>query len=313
MELVYYHWMILALGFWILDKLNVGRLTAALTFAAGVQGTITLLIPELPWGWQVWGFVMLMALGAIFSLRRAPGEKAQQRAERKLSESETAAQLVGTRVSLLQPLYPGTSKLELGGRFWKVAASRDFPAGSVVEVVGHRGNTLDIISSELPSYGSESVSSALSTDLYHRDSDMEEEYGEPDFEYWGLFHEALHHHGKVALIYAYHVLSGLKGLNLDQARAQLNTYTLALYDPRGDGRYLEGKRQMSSQPRIYNFLYMNGQWTGRDKKKFEEEINELIAALHTEWAVKYRGDIPAHTVLRAVMMIRTQQMASNAD
>jgi hypothetical protein len=123
------------------------------------------------------------------------------------------------------------------------------------------------------------------------------------------FQDALANHRKVALVYAYHVLSGMKGLNLDEARSKLNTYTLALYDSKREGKFLHLQKQMSSQPRIYSFLYMNGQWTGRDKNKFEEEINDLIDALHSKWAAMYRGDIDAASVLRAVMMIRSQQMA----
>ena len=310
-EIAYYHWLILCLFFWVLDLLNIGKISAAMVVSAGVMTIVSYLVPSMAWGWQVWGFIMMMALGSIAYLRQLPllGEK--ERAERKLQESITAAELVGTRVLLTHPLYPGTSKLETRGRFWKVAGTRDFPAGTVVEVVGHQGNTLEIVSSELPSYGGNgTASNNMSLDVYQRDETIEEEYGEPDFDYWLPFQAALGDHRKVALVYAYHVLSGLKGMTLDQARAKLNTYTLALYDTNKEGQFLHMQKQMSSQPRIYNFLYMNGDWTGRDNIKFEEEINDLIAALHSDWAARYRGDIPADMVLRAVMMIRKEQVGT---
>lgn len=309
-EIAYYHWIILCLGFWVLELLKIGKISAVLAAAAGVMVVITYLAPDLPWAWQVWGFIMLMALSSIVYLRRLPRISEKEKAERKLKEVITAADLVGTKVSLTQPLYPGTSKLELRGCFWKVSANRDFPAGTVVEVVGNKENTLEIVSSDLPTSGGNGLfPENLALDSYQRDADVEEEYGEPDFDYWLCFQVALANHRKVALVYAYHVLSGIKGMTLDEARTKLNTYTLALYDSKREGKFLHLKKQMSSQPRIYSFLYMNGQWSGRDKNKFEEEINDLTAALHSDWAVRYRGDIDAASVLRAVMMIRSQQMA----
>jgi len=309
-EIAYYHWIILCLGFWILELLKIGRISAALVAAAGVMVVITYLVPDLHWGWQVWGFVMMMALGSIVYLRQLPPLSEKERAERDRQEIMTAADLVGARVSLPQALYSGTSKLEVRGRFWNVSASRDFPAGTVVEVVGNRGNTLEIISSDLPSYGGNGeFPENLPLDAYQRDKNIEEEYGKPDIDYWLAFRDALVDHRKLALVYAYHVLSGLKGLSLDEARIKLNTYTLALYDTKQQGQLLHRQKQMSSQPRIYGFLYMNGKWTGRDQSKFEAEMNDLVAALGSDWAVKYRGKMNASRVRRAVKMIRSQQVA----
>ena len=250
-EIAYYHWIILCLGFWILELLKIGRISATLVAAAGVMVVITYLAPDLHWGWQVWGFIMMVALGSIVYLRQLPPLSEEERAERKRQE---------------------------------------------------------IISSEVPSHGGNSeFPENLPLDAYQRDKNIEEEYGTPDFDYWLAFQDALVDHRKIDLIYAYHLLSGLKGLNLDEARIKLNTYTLALYDIKKQGQLLHREKQMSSQPRIYNFLYMKGRWTGRDKNKFEAEMNDLAAALHSKWAQKYRGNIDTAKVLRAVMMIRSQQ------
>jgi membrane protein implicated in regulation of membrane protease activity len=249
--------------------------------------------------------------------RQEPAARRDKNLQRKSSESKTAGHLAGATVTLQQPLYPGSSKLELNGRYWKVAANRDFSAGTIVEVIGHQGNTLNIIAAESPRYGAmveqeNHLSGSPSFSDYSRQDSVEREYGAPDFDHWQLFYVALQQHRKMPLIYAYHVLSGLKGMHLEQARAQLNTYTLGLYDPQAEGDYLPRKPQMYSQPRVYDFLYMNGQWPGRADNKFEEEINGLIAALHSDWALRYRGDIDAAMVLRAVMMIRKQQIKTSA-
>ena len=314
MEIVFYHWWIIGGIFWLLDYFKIGGISAAVAFAGVVQGFMSYFQPELAWGWQVWGFVMLLAISAIFHLTQTAGKsRSVDKAERKLEESTVAETLQGTRVTLTQPLYPGSSKLEVKGRFWKVNANRDFPAGTVVEVAGHRGNTLMIVSAESSSYGEKTTrpSDSLSLDVYHREEQIEAEYGEPDFGYWVLFQEALQDHSKLALVYAYHVLCGLKLMTLEEARVNLNTYTLALYDTTREGQYLTLQKQMYSQPRIYNFLYMDGRWTGKESNKFDEEINNLIAALHSEWAERFRGEIEAATALRTVMMIREQQAVAN--
>jgi len=307
----YQHWLLLGLSFWLLDRYKIGRLSIMVAFAAVLQGVLSYLQPDLAWYWQVWGFVMMLAIGSILYLHKEPRKVSPaSQAERKLTESSLAASLVGKQVLLSHPLYPGSSKLELGGRFWKVSAKRDFPAGTTVEVVGHQGNTLEIVSSEASSVRGEKARprGTLSLDVYHRDEQVEAQYGEPDFTYWALFQEALQEHRKLPLVYAYHVLSGLQHRNLDKARRSINTYTLALYDTEREGQYLTLQKQMYSQPRIYNFLYMNGEWTGNDLNRFEEEINQLVAALHTDWAKRYRGDLDPAMVLRAVMMIRKQQV-----
>ncbi|MEP5764361.1 MAG: NfeD family protein [Halieaceae bacterium] len=311
MVLQFYHWMILGALFWVADLLKLGRLTTSMVFAAVVQAIITYLNPGLWWMWQLWSFIMMTAIGAIIYMKRNPREDANAEASRKLSEGALAESLVGTTVLLMDPLYPGTSKLEVGGRFWKVSANRDFPGNCLVEVVGHRGNTLEITSSDVPSYGDKPTRTEnIALELYERDDKVEREYGTPNFGYWNAFQDGLLEHRKLALVYAYHVLCGLKGMNLEEAQAKLNTYTLALYDTNRPGKFLTFKKQMYSQPRMYSFLYMDGEWPGSDMNKFEAEINSLIAALHTPWAEHFRGEVEIPMALRAVMMIRKQQVAA---
>ena len=61
-EIAYYHWIILCLGFWVLELLKIGKISAALVVSAGVMVVVTYLVPALFWGWQVWGFIMMMSL-----------------------------------------------------------------------------------------------------------------------------------------------------------------------------------------------------------------------------------------------------------
>jgi membrane protein implicated in regulation of membrane protease activity len=313
MEIQFYYWFILALVFRVLDYFKIGRLSLAVAFAAALQGIMSYFQPELGWGWQLWGFGMLMVLASIFYLATQAKETPAVDDDRRLAESTAASYLIGTRVTLNQPLYPGSSKLEVKGRFWKVKANRDFPAGTVVEVVGNRGNTLEIVSAESTRYQETKTQSrdGLSMDAYHRDPAIEALYGDPDFESWALFREALQEHSKQSLVHAYHVISGLQGKTLEEARESLNTATLALYDARNEGLYEELKDNMYSEPDKYQFLYMNGRWPSLDRVAFEELINELIAALHTPWAARIRGKTSPDMAKLAVMMIRKQQVSDD--
>lgn len=313
MEIQFYYWFVLAIGFRLLEFFKIGKLSMAVAFAAAMQGIMTYLQPELGWGWQVWGFGMLTVLSSIFFLSGAGKVAPPMDDDRKLAETTAASYLVGTRVTLNQPLYPGSSKLEVKGRYWKVKSSRDFPAGTVVEVVANRGNTLEIVSAESTSYEGAGSNGAerLSMDAYHRDPHIEGIYGLPNFDIWKLFREALKVHSKQALVHAYHVISGLQGKDLDEARKSLNSSTLALYDSRKEGLYEPHKENMYSDPDNYQFLYMRGRWPSLDRVAFEELINELIAALHTPWAERVRGKISPGMAKLAVMMIRKQQVSDD--
>ena len=313
MEIQFYYWFVLALVFRLMDFFKIGRFSIAVAFAAALQGIISYLKPELTWGWQVWGFGMLCVLGFIFFLSGRGRSAAGIDDERKLAETTAASYLVGTRVTLNQPLYPGSSKLEVKGRYWKVNANRDFPAGTAVEVIGYRGNTLEIVSAEGTRYQASKSKGpeGLSLDAYHRDPEIEAQYGLPNFDNWLLFRGALEEHSKQALVNAYHVLSGLQGKYLEEARKSLNTCTLALYDVKNEGLYELLEENMYSEPDKYEYLYMNGRWPGLDRVAFEELLNELIAALHTPWAERMRGKISLDMANLAVMMIRKQLVSED--
>ena len=116
-----------------------------------------------------------LAAALVFVLllrRRQPKTAAApDSAERQLTGSKQASRLIGARVTLTQTLRPETDKIEVQGRFWKVKANRDFPADTVVEVVGHFGDTLEIASAENLSYKTDHAIGEGSTPLadYRRD------------------------------------------------------------------------------------------------------------------------------------------------
>jgi inner membrane protein len=310
--LAFYHWIIIGFGFFLLEITKIGGISTPGTIVAIVLAVVTYIYPEMPWWEQVWAFVMLTALASIIYLRRKR-EGDPKAKDLILSPDVQASYLKGVTVTLKNVLPAGESKLQIRGKFWKVITSRGHPAGTIVEVTGHRGAVLELSSREQPGYAISARHSdtGVAFSEYARDKKVEREYGEPDFDYWVLFHAALQSHSKFALVQAYHLISGLSGVPLEEARRRLNTCTLALYDRKDEGRYQTLGENHYSEPRVYQFLYGDGQWTARHDEKFEDQMDQLEACLSTPWADKLRGTLPLELTETALRMLRDGKLAED--
>ena len=304
--LAFYHWVIIAFGFLLLRVFKLDGLAIPGTFAGVMVAIATFISPDIYWGWQVWGFVFITAISAVPYLRQQQRRREEALDKTLLTQADEAALMVGTSVTVEQPLAPGQGKLLIGGKYWRVAARRDFPAGTLVEVIGHEGAVLNITSSENPSYGisANHTGGEVPVAEYERNSDLEEEYGVPDFDAWLLFQAALKAHSKQSLIHAYHLMCATRGQNLADAKAALNTYTLGLYDSHQEGLYIEMYPEMYCDARHYNFYYGEGHWVGSQSRNFEQEMRKLEAAIETPWADLVRGTIPSEQVDLALRALR---------
>ncbi len=311
--LAYYHWVIIGFGFFLLEITKIGGISTPGTIVAIVLAGVTYLYPDIPWWGQIWSFVMLTCAVSILylSYRRDKDPKAS---ELLLSPDVQASYLKGTTITLKEPLAEGESKLQIKGKFWKVNATRGYPAGVIVEITGHDGAVLQLASREQPGYAlsSRRADSGVAFSDYWRDKKVEREYGEPDFDYWVLFHAAMQAHTKFSLVQAYHLICGLTGKSLDESRTGLNTHTLALYDTKDEGQYQILGENHYSEPRVYGFLYGEGRWLARDNEQFEEQMENLEAALHTPWADKLRGTLPLELAETALRMLRDGKLAEDA-
>ena len=303
--LAWYHWIIIACGFFLLHLFKLDGISIPGTFAGIIMAVATSIEPDIYWGWQIWAFVLLTAVTAIPYLR---AQQRQREDEKNAlpSAADEAAALVGTSITLEEAVASGQDKLLIKGKYWHVASGRDYPAGTRLQVAGHSGAVLNVVSSENPHYGDPGVDSAdeLSLSEFERDTNFEAEYGRPDFNAWALFQAALKNHSKPSLVQAYHLLQGLRGASLAEAKAKLNTYTTALYDVRKPGCYLDVYPDIYCDTRNYSFFYGEGDWAGADPANFDKDMRKLEAALDTPWADLVRSTIPSEQMDLAMRTLR---------
>jgi membrane protein implicated in regulation of membrane protease activity len=304
--LTFYHWAIIAFGFFLLRLFKLDGISIPGTFAGVMMAVVTFIDPDIYWGWQVWGFVFLTAVTAIPYLRQQQRQREQAR-DAVPTVADKAAFMVGTTVTLEQPLASGIGKLLINGKYWRVTANRDYPAGTIVVVTGHQGAVLTVVTAENPSYG---ISTHHATGAhkpvseYQRDTDVESEYGRPDFDAWVLFEAALKAHSKQSLVAAYYLLCAVRGRSLTQARRGLNSYTLALFDEENEGRYADLKHNVYCDAGRYEFYFGRGKWVGARGGNFRKEMQKLEAALATPWANLVRGPAAEEDVALALEALR---------
>jgi len=107
--------------------------------AAALVGIITWLVP-LPWAWQGVSFAILTMLAAYFWwhwLKRRPA-----RADGNSELNQRGRQMIGLKVTLLEPVVNGFSRVNIGDSTWRVSAKEELPQGQRVQVIDVEGNTL---------------------------------------------------------------------------------------------------------------------------------------------------------------------------
>ncbi len=109
--------------------------------AAALVGVITWIVP-LPWAWQGVSFAILTMLAAYLWwqwLRRRPA-----RADGNSELNQRGRQMIGLKVTLLEPVVNGFSRVTIGDSTWRVSAKEDLAQGQRVQVIDVEGNTLKV-------------------------------------------------------------------------------------------------------------------------------------------------------------------------
>lgn len=276
-------------------------------------GLLAYLFPDIHWAWQLWVFVMVSVLGAIVYLRLENPDSPRPQEQVSADTVQAASEMVGKWAILQEDLRAGRGKIPIEGRYWQVQTRNTVPAGSRVLVTGHAGGVLQLRQDQQPvaSASIEQGGAAVGVLLadYQRSAEAEVLFGGPDMDYWVLFKEALRDNSKLSLIYAYHLICGLRGIDLEHARRRLNTYTLALYDSNRAGRLMPLQPRIYSEPKVYAFLYGSGRWRGRQLDRFHQEMDALEAALDSEWAQVFRDTVSATEVAETLAQIRLRQVS----
>ena len=134
----FWHWLIVATLFAIVELLAPGFFFMWLAAAAVVMGLVLLLLPSLSWEVQVLLFTVLSVSSALAGrrfLKRHPIESDHPLLNRR------AAQYVGRTFRLAEGIDNGVGKLRVDDSIWKVRGS-DCPAGTRVKVTGTDGTIL---------------------------------------------------------------------------------------------------------------------------------------------------------------------------
>jgi membrane protein implicated in regulation of membrane protease activity len=135
-----WYWLALGLGLLLLEALGVNGILIGSACAAIVLALV-LAVVEIPWQWQLvlFGILAVVGTGIFWRFFRV---KPADNATGKLNNRR--AQLIGMRVSLLQPVHGGRGKVQIQDALWTVSCEEDLPQGTLVEVVGYDDNALQV-------------------------------------------------------------------------------------------------------------------------------------------------------------------------
>ena len=137
-EIDFWHWLIAAIAFGIVEVLAPGFVFMWLAAAAVVMALVVLVAPGLGWEFQVLVFTLLSVSSALVGrrfLKRHPIESDHPLLNRR------GAQYVGRTFTLLEGIDNGVGKLHVDDSIWKVRGV-DCPAGTRVRVTGVDGTEL---------------------------------------------------------------------------------------------------------------------------------------------------------------------------
>jgi inner membrane protein len=139
-DLVYWHWLAIAVGLAIVEMLVPGTSMLWLGAAAAVTGALAWLFPALSWQWQIFIFGVV-GIGFVAASRRYL----------KIAKSESEdpllnhrfERLVGKTVVLESAIVNGHGRIPVDDGSFLVSGP-DLPAGSKVKIVSVDGAVLQV-------------------------------------------------------------------------------------------------------------------------------------------------------------------------
>ena len=132
-----WHWAVLAGLLLLLEVATPGFVFAWLALGGLVLAAVAWIVPTLIWQVQIVLFVLISGAAVLiwFRFRPVPEPPAEPGLNRR------AYALIGTRLTLDDPIVDGRGRARLGDGSWPITGP-DLPAGSTVEVVAVDGTRL---------------------------------------------------------------------------------------------------------------------------------------------------------------------------
>ncbi|MDD2761186.1 MAG: NfeD family protein [Methylomonas sp.] len=140
LEIVFWYWWVLAVGFLAIELLAPGFFFLWLAVSAFVVGSVLLMLPSIGFEMQLLLFSVL-AVTSILVWRRYVSAKAQESDHPLLNQR--GAQYIGRIFNLVTPIENGQGKIKVGDSLWLVHGE-DCPMGVKVKVVAVKGTILDV-------------------------------------------------------------------------------------------------------------------------------------------------------------------------
>lgn len=140
LEIVFWYWWVLAVGFLAIELLAPGFFFLWLAVSAFVVGSVLLMIPSATFELQLFLFSVL-AVASILVWRRFVSAKAQDSDHPLLNQR--GAQYIGRTFTLVAAIENGQGKIKVDDTLWKVHGE-DCPVGSKVKVVAVKGTVFDV-------------------------------------------------------------------------------------------------------------------------------------------------------------------------
>ncbi len=142
-NIIFWHWLILAVGLIILEILLPGAYFLWIGVSAAVVGGAMFIFPDLP-------FLIQILFFAVLSLITALIYKTNRRNNPVVTDVPTlnrrGEHYIGRTFTLTEPIVNGTGKIKVDDSIWKISGE-NMQAGAEVRVVSVESTTLVVESS----------------------------------------------------------------------------------------------------------------------------------------------------------------------
>lgn len=132
-EVVFWHWWILALVFIALEMTAAAYFFLWLAGSSAILGVVLLVMPELSIEAQlgIWAALSTISITFWYLQRR---KHAPENEGEDLQLNQRGKQIIGRKFTLEQPIENGEGKINVDDSWWRVECDTDVAAGEKVEV-----------------------------------------------------------------------------------------------------------------------------------------------------------------------------------
>jgi membrane protein implicated in regulation of membrane protease activity len=141
LEIVFWYWWMLAVGFLAIELLAPGFFFLWLAVSSFIVGLLMLFVPMISLEIQLMLFSVLSVL-TVLGWRQFAGHRKTAATDHPLL-NQRGAQYIGRTFNLVTPIENGVGKIKVGDSIWSVRGP-DCPLDSKVKVIGIQGTVFEV-------------------------------------------------------------------------------------------------------------------------------------------------------------------------